>query len=142
MFVKIIFALISTTLSLLANHQIEVSDAYVKQTPPNAKNTAIFLTLKNKGDKDLSLINATTNLSEKTELHTHIHENKKMSMVPISQILLKAHSETKLQKGGLHIMVLDLKEQVDKDTKTNLILYFDDDSSIEVKNIPSIATIK
>lgn len=141
MFKKITFVLSLMALNLFANDQLEISDAYVKQTPPNAKNTAIFLTIKNKGEKELSIINAATNLSDKTELHTHIHENKKISMVQIPKITLKAQSETKLQPGGLHIMVFDLKKQVDKDTKANLMLYFDDNSSLEVKNIPS-ATIR
>ena len=139
---KIIFCFGLALLNLSANELIEISDAYVQQTPPNAKNTAIFLTLKNKSERELSLVSVFTNLSDKTELHTHTHTHNKMSMVRIPKITLSPHTETKLQPGGLHIMVFDLKKQVDADTKADLTLYFDDNSSLEIKNIPSAAMKK
>lgn len=121
---------------------LSVKNAYIKQTPPNAKTSAIFLTIKNDSDKNLSLIKAKTNLSEVAELHTHTKENGKMVMKEVPNIEIKAHSSTELKPGGLHIMVFDIKNQIDKNTKTDLTLYFDNNQSIELKNIPSKELMK
>ncbi|ECL5231298.1 copper chaperone PCu(A)C [Campylobacter upsaliensis] len=131
-----IFILSLLSLSLSAT-EIEISNAYIKQTPPNSKNTAIFLTLTNKGAKEIALTNAQSDLSDKIELHTHIHKDKKMSMIQIPKITIKANSTTELKPGSYHIMLFDLKNPVNADTKANLTLYFDNNTSLKVEQIPS-----
>ncbi|MBT0816267.1 MULTISPECIES: copper chaperone PCu(A)C [Campylobacter] len=127
-------ALLSTF--TLANN-ITVNDPYVRQTPPNSKTTAFFLELKNNSNKDIKLIKAQSSLSDTAEIHDHIMENGKKMMIQIPQITIKANSSTKLKPGGKHIMVLNLKENITPQTKANLTLYFDDNSTIELKDIES-----
>lgn len=126
----------------LTQENLSIENAYIKQTPPNAKTTAIFLTIKNDSDKDISLLKAKTNLSEISELHTHANENGKTIMKEVPNIEIKAHSSTELKPGGLHIMIFDIKNQIDENTQTDLTLYFDNNQSIELKNIPSKELMK
>ncbi|WP_257904914.1 copper chaperone PCu(A)C [Campylobacter lari] len=118
-------------------NEVTINDPYVRQTPPNSKTTAFFLELKNNSDKDIKLIKAQSSLSDTTEIHDHIVENGKKTMVQIPQITIKAKSSTELKPGGKHIMVLNLKENITPQTKANLTLYFDDNSTIELKDIKS-----
>ncbi|MCV3487898.1 copper chaperone PCu(A)C [Campylobacter lari] len=118
-------------------NEITINDPYVRQTPPNSKTTAIFLKLKNNSDKDIKLIKAQSSLSDTTEIHDHIMENGKKMMVQIPQITIKANSSAELKPGGMHIMILNLKENITPQTKANLTLYFDDNSTIELKDIKS-----
>ncbi|EAK5530207.1 copper chaperone PCu(A)C [Campylobacter lari] len=118
-------------------NEITINDSYVRQTPPNSKTTAIFLKLKNNSDKDIKLIKAQSSLSDTTEIHDHIMENGKKMMVQIPQITIKANSSAELKPGGMHIMILNLKENITPQTKANLTLYFDDNSTIELKDIKS-----
>ncbi|EAJ6143046.1 copper chaperone PCu(A)C [Campylobacter lari] len=127
-------ALLSTF--TLANN-ITVNDPYVRQTPPNSKTTAFFLELKNNSNQDIKLIKAQSSLSDTTEIHDHIMENGKKMMVQIPQITIKANSSAELKPGGMHIMVLNLKENITPQTKANLTLYFDDNSTIKLKDIKS-----
>ncbi|EGK8008922.1 copper chaperone PCu(A)C [Campylobacter lari] len=127
-------ALLSTF--TLANN-ITVNDPYVRQTPPNSKTTAFFLELKNNSNQDIKLIKAQSSLSDTTEIHDHIMENGKKMMVQIPQITIKANSSAELKPGGMHIMVLNLKENITSQTKANLTLYFDDNSIIKLKDIKS-----
>ncbi|EAJ1254541.1 copper chaperone PCu(A)C [Campylobacter lari] len=127
-------ALLSTF--TLANN-ITVNDPYVRQTPPNSKTTAFFLELKNNSNQDIKLIKAQSSLSDTTEIHDHIVENGKKMMVQIPQITIKANSSAELKPGGMHIMVLNLKENITPQTKANLTLYFDDNSTIKLKDIKS-----
>lgn len=126
----------------LTQENLSIENAYIKQTPPNAKTTAIFLTIKNDSDKDIFLLKAKTNLSEISELHTHANENGKMIMKEVPNIEIKAHSSIELKPGGLHIMIFDIKNQIDENTQTDLTLYFDNNQSIELKNIPSKELMK
>lgn len=97
----------------------------------------IFLTIFNNTDKDIALIGAKSDISEVSELHTHIHKDGKMIMQKIPKIVIKAHSSTELKSGSYHIMLLKLKKPIVKDTKVNLNLEFDNRKTIELKNISS-----
>lgn len=116
---------------------IEVSNIYVKQTPPKAKNTAIFLTITNNSDKDIALVDAESDLSDNIELHTHLHEGKKMKMIKVPEITIKARSSIELKPGGDHIMLFDIKEAVTKESKTNLTLNFSNGETLTFTNIES-----
>lgn len=131
---KYVLFLASLALSAFAS-EIKISNAYVLQTPPNAKNTALFLTITNNTNKDLALIKATSNQSDKVELHTHKHENHKMTMLKVDQIPIKAHASIELKRGGDHIMLFDSK--IDSKTKIELVLYFDNGEVVKLKDIPS-----
>ncbi|EAJ4574258.1 copper chaperone PCu(A)C [Campylobacter jejuni] len=123
--------------NLWAVNDIEVKNTFVKQTSPHAQNSAIFLTIFNNTDKDIALISAKSDISEVSELHTHIHKDGKMMMQKIPEIIIKAHSSTELKSGGYHIMLLKLKKPIIKDTKVNLDLKFNNHKTIELKNIDS-----
>ncbi|ECO3686894.1 copper chaperone PCu(A)C [Campylobacter jejuni] len=123
--------------NLWAVNDIEVKNAFVKQIPPHAQNSAIFLTIFNNTNKDIALISAKSDISEVSELHTHIHKDGKMMMQKIPEIIIKAHSSTELKSGGYHIMLLKLKKPIIKDTKVNLDLKFNNHKTIELKNIDS-----
>ena len=122
---------------ILGAGDIEVSNSFVKITPPNMKQTAIFMDIKNNSDKEISLIDANTSLSSVTELHTHIKDGEMMKMIKVSDIQIPAHGETNLKPGGLHIMVFDLNSSVDENTTANVWLKFDNNETMLIENIPS-----
>ncbi|HEB9309091.1 TPA: copper chaperone PCu(A)C [Campylobacter coli] len=133
---KIITLSALLALSLYAK-DIEIKDAFIKQTPPNAVNSAIFLTIVNNTDKDISLIDAKTNINQVSELHTHEHKHGMKAMIQIPKIPIKAHSSTELKPGGYHIMLFKLNQAIDKNIKANLTLIFDNNQSLEVRDIGS-----
>ena len=122
---------------ILGASDIEVSNSFVKATPPNMKQTAVFMDIKNNSDKEISLIDANTSLSGVTELHTHIKDGEMMKMIKVPDIKIPAHVETKLKPGGLHIMVFDLNSSVDENTTANVWLKFDNNETMLIENIPS-----
>lgn len=116
---------------------IEVSEIYVKQTPPNAKNTAIFLKIKNNTAQNVALVDAECDLSEYTEIHTILREGDKMTMIKVPELTINANSSLELKPGGDHIMLFDLKKPVTKDSKANLTLTFSNGESLKLNNIES-----
>lgn len=116
---------------------IEISDSFVKQTPPNIKQTAIFMNIKNNSDKNINLIDANTSLSDITELHTHIKDGEMMKMIKVEKIEVPAGGVAELKSGGLHIMIFELKNKVDENTTAAVTLKFDNGEEIFVDNIKS-----
>ena len=115
---------------------VEIEGAFAKATPPNAKNSAVFFTIKNNGDKDVSLIDASNTLSEVTELHTHLHEDGMMKMVKVQEIKIPAKSSVELRPGGLHVMLIGLKKAgVKEGDSVDLTLKFDDGSETTLKGV-------
>ena len=127
--------------SLFAS-DLEVLNVYVKENPPHSKNTAMFMDIKNNTKNDITLLKAETNLSDIAELHNNINEDGKMRMFQVPNITIKANSTTSLKPGGLHVMVFDLKQNITKDTKAELILYFDNNKSIEINDIEARKIVK
>lgn len=116
---------------------IEVSEIYVKQTPPNAKNTAIFLKIKNNTAQNVALVDAECDLSEYTEIHTILREGDKMTMIKVPELTINANSSLELKPGGDHIMLFDLKKPITKGRKANLTLTFSNGESLKLNNIES-----
>ena len=111
---------------------VTVQEPYVRLAPPNAPATAAFMVLKNGGDKDVKVMKADNPASKLTELHTHINDNGVMKMRPVPAIEIKAKGETKLQPGGLHVMLINLKAPMKEGDVVQITLTFDDGSSKNV----------
>lgn len=121
-------SLLLCTLLLSANSfaaGIQVSNEYVRATPPHAKNSAAYLTISNETDKAVKLIAASSDISERVELHTHLKEDGMMKMRQVESILIDANGSTTLQAGSNHIMFLGLKEELLEGQLIRLTLSFD-----------------
>ncbi len=115
---------------------VEIEGAFAKATPPNAKNSAVFFTIKNNGDKDVSVVGGSNTLSEFTELHTHISEDGMMKMVKVESFKVPAHGSFELKPGGPHVMLIGLKKAgVKEGDSVDLVLDFDDGTSMELKGV-------
>ena len=105
--------------------EVSVKHPYARAVPEGQPNSAAFMVLQNNTDKDRALVNAKSNISNFVELHTHRKEAGMMRMRRVKQIDIKANSKTILKPGGLHVMFIDLKHQLNKGDKVDLELVFD-----------------
>jgi copper(I)-binding protein len=85
-----------------------VSGAWVRLPAPGARHLAAFMTWQNPGTTDLEVTGASSSLSPRTELHTHLMEGGIMKMRKVERILVKAGTTQALQPGGLHVMLMDV----------------------------------
>jgi copper(I)-binding protein len=85
-----------------------VSGAWVRLPAPGAKHLAAFMTWQNAGTTDLEVTGASSSLSPRTELHTHLMEGGIMKMRKVERVVVKANSTQALQPGGLHVMLMDV----------------------------------
>ncbi|EDO25394.1 predicted protein, partial [Nematostella vectensis] len=111
---------------------INVSDAYVRETPPTKNVTAAFMQLRNDSSLLRKLVRVESELTERVELHKTSHRNGMMSMQQVDEIAIYAHNQEQLKPGGYHIMLFDLQEPLIQGNKITLRLVFDDNSTTEI----------
>jgi copper(I)-binding protein len=123
-------ALSATTLPVQANDadQITVDAPYVREVPPGAMAPGSFMVFHNQSDQTISLVKADSEVANRVELHTHIHDKGVMKMREIEKIDIPAHGTTELKPGGLHIMLIDMPRIMQAGENVTLTLQFSDGS--------------
>lgn len=123
--------------SLKENEFLIAEDAFVRATPPNAKNSAVFLKLTNHGSENAVLIGAVSNASAQAELHTIKKEGAKMSMQRLDEVVVKPHATHEFKPGADHIMLIGLLKPLKEGESIDLALIFKDGSKLSLENIPA-----
>ncbi|WP_158260117.1 copper chaperone PCu(A)C [Zobellella endophytica] len=105
--------------------QVTVSEGYVRATPPMGPNTAAFMQLENGGDQERILVAVSSPAAEKVELHSVQEQDGVMQMRPVDGIPVPAGGKVSLQPGGLHIMLLGVKQPLAEEDEVTLELHWD-----------------
>ncbi len=85
---------------------VEVSGAFIKPPFTGRTTAAGFMVLENKG-ADIRLVSATSPISPRVEIHTHLNEDGVMKMRRIEGIDLPKGKSVALEPGGYHLMLFD-----------------------------------
>ena len=104
----------------------------IRMVPPKQPATGVFFVLKNSDDKDHKLVKVESAAANVAEIHTHINEGGMMKMRPVKDVEIKAKSEIMFRPGGLHVMLIGLKQSLQEGENVTLKLIFEDDSSKEI----------
>ncbi len=97
------------------------------------QNSAAYMTLVNSGDTADRVLSATTDVAQVVELHTVEMEDNVMKMRPVEQIDIPANGQVELRPGGLHVMLIDLKQSLKEGDLVNLTLILEKAGAIEVQ---------
>ncbi|MEO1239461.1 MAG: copper chaperone PCu(A)C [Pseudomonadota bacterium] len=92
--------------------KVMIADPYARASGPSAKAGAAFMTIMNMSDTDDRLVAASSDVSERVELHTHLEDaNGVMRMVEVEDgFAVPAGGQTMLARGGAHVMFMGLKQ--------------------------------
>ena len=85
---------------------VEVSSAFIKPPFTGRTTAAGFMTLENKG-ADTRLVSASSPISPRIEIHTHLEEDGVMKMRRIEGIDLAKGQRVELRPGSFHLMMFD-----------------------------------
>lgn len=103
------------------------------------KTGAVYMTIKNSGSSDDQLIAVATPAADRAQMHIEINDNGVMKMRPISAIDVKASSSVTLAPGGLHVMLVGLKQPLTEGQRFPLTLTFAKAGKIDVTVITAKA---
>jgi hypothetical protein len=92
---------------------IEVGNPWTRATPRGAPVAVVYMTITNKGSTPDRLMAGSTNAAGRFEIHTMVTEDGVSKMRPVTGGLeIKPGSTVKLEPGGLHGMLVGLKQPI------------------------------
>ncbi len=105
----------TTSLASSAGSEVTVADQWVRATVGTAdpSMTTVFGEFTNHTGKNLTIVSAVNDLTDRTELHRMTMTGDVMVMGPaVGGIPIPANSTTSLDPNSLHIMVMGLKQTI------------------------------
>lgn len=102
--------MLGASVALAADTTLTITEVWARESPPAVTNGAAYMTITNRGPASDRLIAVSGDVAETIELHTHIREGSVMTMRRVEAIALPPGVQTVLQPGGLHMMLMGLKQ--------------------------------
>ena len=104
---------------------LEIRHARINATIPGMQTTAAYFDLINHTDNSIVLESASSNISNRVELHEHQMREGLMHMQKVEMgIGIKAGEIVSFEPGGHHIMLMNLEKSVREGEVINIILHF------------------
>ncbi|GKT12190.1 MAG: periplasmic copper chaperone A [Thiomicrorhabdus sp.] len=123
-----------SSFQVMANQasNVTVSDPYAREVPPGAHASASFMTLNNRSDHAIKLVQADSTVAAAVELHTHTNDNGMMRMRQVQFFTIPANGQSQLKPGGNHIMLIKPHKPLKAGQTVSLQLQFEDGSTKQV----------
>jgi hypothetical protein len=131
-FVLVIALLLTLSACSSSPGDIEVHNAWVRPTA-KGENAAVYLSLHNHSSTGDELIGASSNVADSVELHESMMENDVMRMHRVDSVPLAADEEIMLEPGGLHIMLIGLKQDLALGEHIGVVLHFKNHEDIAIE---------
>lgn len=111
---------------------LQVENAWARESPPGVTNGAAYMILNNQGKDVDRLVGVSGDVAQTIELHTHLLEGNVMKMRPVTAIEVNPGEPTVLRPGGLHIMLIGLKQPLVAGQRFTLNLQFEKAGTVAV----------
>jgi copper(I)-binding protein len=125
---KRILMLVFTVASLLsacgAEKGMEAHSAWMRPTA-QGENGAVYFVLHNHSSSADELVGASSDAAQAVEIHESITtEGDIVQMTKLASLPLDPFAEIEFEPGGLHIMLVGLKEDYEVDDHLEIVLHF------------------
>lgn len=117
--------------SALHAQTVEVTDAWIRTTVQGQKGTGAFMNIKAKDDA--KLVGISSPVAGVAEVHEMKMDGDIMRMRAVPELALPAGKSVQLKPGGYHVMLMDLKRPLAKDSQVPLTLRFRDAKGVETQ---------
>ncbi len=109
--------------------EVIVEDAWIRGLPPGVPNASAYMTLTNSGTEEVVLTGATSPIAGSVMLHGTMNHDGVLHMMHLESVAIPAGAELKLESGGTHLMLMELKAAPAPGTEVELTLQFADGTS-------------
>ncbi len=86
--------------------------AYAFETFKGQKSCAVYVSIFNNTETDFEINSLSSKVSGKAEIHKTYVDDEIVKMKKINNLIIKSKDQVYLQPGGMHIMLMDLKEEL------------------------------
>lgn len=111
---------------------LQVTSSWARASIPGATNGAAYVSLSNEQSEAKTIVEVASNVSKKTELHKHVHEQGMMKMVHVPELEIASGESLEMKPGGYHIMLFNLQQPLESGNQITLTFKFSDDESQDV----------
>ncbi len=118
-------------LGLAQAQNVEVKDAWARPSVQGQQATGAFMKITAK--ERLQLLSVSSPVAGVSEVHEMKMEGDVMRMRAVSALDLPAGQTVELKPGGYHVMLMNLKTPLLKDTTVPLTLVFKDPKGVQSK---------
>ncbi|WP_417659763.1 copper chaperone PCu(A)C [Pseudidiomarina sp.] len=119
--------------------EVEISNAWLKESIPGSENGAGYFTISNTGTKTITVVGANTDASRAVEVHQHTLRDGMMQMRRVPELNIEPGKTVVFQPGGYHLMLFGVKKAFKPGDQVEFALHFSDGDSVsfdaEVKTI-------
>jgi copper(I)-binding protein len=112
---------ISSTAASAAD-SVSIENAWVRPTTPGQDVGAAYMSFNSK--QDVTLISVSSDATKSVEIHSMSMQNGVMNMRMLEKLAIKAGKPYKLEPGGFHLMLFDLKKPLAAGQYVNFELTF------------------
>jgi len=126
---KVLTAILLLASGALHAQTVEVKDAWARSTVPGQHGTGAFMSITS--STPARLVGASSPVAGVVEVHEMKMEGDIMKMRAVPVLDLPAGKTVQLKPGGFHVMLMDLKQPLPKDSKVPLTLRFKDEKGSE-----------
>lgn len=113
--------------------QIEIGHPWARMTPAGAKVGGGYLSVTNKGAEPDRLVSATAAVADRAEIHEMTVKDGVMNMRMLTDgVDIPAGDEVKLAPGGLHLMLIGLKQPLKEGDSFKGTLTFEKAGTVDV----------
>ena len=113
------------------NPNVDIKDAWVRSTVPGQMGTGAFMKITAKAGTQL--VGVSSPVAGVGEVHEMKMDGDIMKMRAMPVLDLPAGKTVELKPGGYHVMLMDLKQPLLKDSKVPLTLMFKDAKGVQSK---------
>jgi len=111
---------------------LTIQHPWARATAKSANTGAAYLMISNAGAVDDKLIDAKSNVANKTQIHLSSMKDGIMKMEHVDSVDVPAGGMAELKPGGYHIMFMGLKAPLKADAEFPLTLVFEKSGDVTV----------
>lgn len=115
-----------TSIAVSAADPLVISNAWARATRPGQEVSAAYMTLKS--NADLTLTHVESSAADVVEIHSMSMQNGVMEMRMLDTLALPAGKTVRLEPGGLHLMLFDLKQPLAEGRQIEFLLHLKEPS--------------
>lgn len=120
-----------------ASGAIAIAEPWARAAPrgsPDSPGTsAVYLEIRNTSAADDTLLGASSAAADAVEVHRTTLDNGVMRMQPAGRVVVPAKGAVKLEPGGLHIMLIGLRQDLTAGGEVVVTLQFERAGEVEVR---------
>ena len=112
---------------------LSIHGPWSRELPPVAPNGAAYFRVDNGGSASAHIVSAHSPIADRVEIHTHGMEGGVMKMRHVESVEVPARGGVAFEPGGLHVMLIGLKQPLVAGERFPLAIEFRDSGRVEVE---------